>query len=313
MLTQEIIKANEALTGLTEAQLTAITELSKNDEETTLGRKIGEMHGRYEQDVREITGIEKNGVEKSYDYVKRVLGSYKEQAGSAMQLQQEISSYKQKVSDLETQIASGSGDMTVRQKLKDAESRLSALQTQYESDKQAWVQKETDITSKMTQFQVDAHFEKAVSGLKFKAGYPETVQTTLMDAAKAKVLEVYKPDWVVEANGKKTMVFRDAQGEIARNRNNALNPYTATELISEQLKDVLDTGKKQPGAGTVPGIGKPAPIELVDVSLAKTQVEADDLITKYLLQQGEVRGTSKFADRQKEIRKQAEVEKLPIR
>ena len=160
---------------------------------------------------------------------------------------------------------------------------------------------------------ITAQFEKAVSGLKFKAGYPEGVQRTLLKSTKDGILNQYKPDWV-EVDGQKVMVFRDAKGEILRNKNNALNPYTAQELISEQLKEVLDLGKKTTGAGTEePGKGGVDTIEIVDIAGAKTQVQADEIIVKYLMQNGETRGSASFAEKQKKLREENGVNKLPIR
>ena len=110
------------------------------------------------------------------------------------------------------------------------------------------------------------------------------------------------------------MVFRDAKGEILRNKSNSLNPYTAKELISEQLKEVIDLGQNKKGAGTdnPPKRGNDT-VEIVDIAGAKTQVEADEIITKYLMQVGETRGSGSFADRQKKLRSENGVDKLPIR
>ena len=66
MLTIDMLKQNTALAGLSEAQLTAIAEMSKNDENTVIGTKIGALHGQYDTDIFGITGIKKNDGEKSY-------------------------------------------------------------------------------------------------------------------------------------------------------------------------------------------------------------------------------------------------------
>ena len=214
---------------------------------------------------------------------------------------------------MKQQISSGKGDDVIRQQLKDAQTELATLKTQYDTDKQAWGNKEKEFSQQITGIQVDTQFEKAVAGLKFKAGYPESVQKTLLSSAKSAILGTYKPDWV-EAGGTKVMVFRDAKGEIVRNKANSLNPYTAQELISEQLKEVLDPGKKTTGTGTEePGKGGVDTIEIVDIAGAKTQVQADEIIVKYLMQNGETRGSASFAEKQKKLREENGVNKLPIR
>lgn len=312
-LTPEVIKANENLATLSDEQITAISTLSVNDEQTVLNTKIGELHGRYDMDVKEVTGIDKNQGEKTYDYVKRVLGDFKSKVGGAAELQGKIATYESEIQNLKTQISEGKGDEVIRQQLKDAQTELSTLKTQYDTDKTNWGNKEKEFSQQITSIQVDTQFEKSTSGMKFKAGYPESVQKTLLSSAKAAILGTYKPDWV-EVDGKKTMVFRDAKGEIARNKANSLNPYTAQELINEQLKEVLDLGQKKTGTGSEdPGRGRTETIEAVDIAGAKTQIEADDLIVKHLMQIGETRGSASFAEKQKKIREENEVSKLPLR
>ena len=83
MLTIEMLRQSSDLAGLTDNQLNAIAEMSRNDENTVIGTKIGALHGQYDTDILDITGIKKKDGEKSYDYAKRVLGEYKAKAESA--------------------------------------------------------------------------------------------------------------------------------------------------------------------------------------------------------------------------------------
>lgn len=308
-LTADVIKANADLANLTDAQLAAITTLSANEENQVINTKIGELHGRYDEDVKSVTGIEKSSGEKTYDYVKRVLADLKTKSAGAPDLQ----SYENEIATLKSQIANGNGNEAIRQQLKDAQAELATLKTQYEVDKQTWGSKEKDYTNKIAGIEIDSHFEKAVAGLKFRAGYPESVQRTLLSSAKSAILGAYKPDWV-EADGQRIMVFRDKNGEILRNKSNSLNPYTASELISEQLKEVIDNGRIITGAGTQgQGNGQSGSVEVFNIAGAKTQVEADEIIVKYLMQIGETRGSGSFAEKQKKLRQENGVDKLPIR
>ena len=308
-LTAEVIKANADLSNLTDAQLAAITTLSANEENQVINTKIGELHGRYDEDVKSVTGIEKSSGEKTYDYVKRVLADLKTKSAGAPDLQ----SYENEIATLKSQIANGKGDEAIRQQLKDAQAELSTLKAQYDVDKQNWGNKEKEFTNKITGIEIDSNFEKAVAGLKFRAGYPESVQRTLLSSAKSAILGAYKPDWV-EADGQRIMVFRDKNGEILRNKSNSLNPYTADELISEQLKEVIDNGRIITGAGTQgQGNGQSGSAEVFNIAGAKTQVEADEIIVKYLMQIGETRGSGSFAEKQKKLRQENGVDKLPIR
>jgi len=311
-LTKEVLAANENLAGLTDDQVAAITTLSVNDETAVINTKIGEHHGLVEKDVLESSGIAKNEGEKSFDYMKRALTQFKTTAEGATGLQTEIDNYRTKVTDLEKAIADGSTDAVTIQKLADTQNELTTLRTQYDTDKTGWATKEKEFQGEIAGIHVSTEFAKATGALKFKAGYDKDIQKTLIESTTKGILANAKPDWI-EAGGEKVMVFRDPNGEIMRNKANGLNPYTASELITEKLKSVIDAGQKKPGTGTGnPGSGAEA-IELVDVAGAKTQIEADDVISQYLLQQGELKGTSSFADKQREIREKNNVAKLPLR
>ena len=56
----------------------------------------------------------KNQGEKSYDYVKRIIGSYKE----------DVTKLQTVKTDLETQLTNSSGDAVLKQKLTDTEKKL---------------------------------------------------------------------------------------------------------------------------------------------------------------------------------------------
>lgn len=300
-LTLDILKANTVLASLTEEQLNSIVTLSSNDESTVLGTKIGELHGSYDKDVKDVTGIEKKQGEKSYDYVKRVLGDYKGK----------LTTLEATKVDLEKKISDGATDPALKQKLADTEKSLSDMKALYDSDKTKFDTEKQAYEAKIKEVHVEHAFGTALSGVKFKAAIPESVHGTLVNNAKAEILSKYKADFV-EANGSKVLVFRDDKGNIVANPQNKLEPFTAKELmLASSLKDVLDFGIEQPGAGT--GKSAAGQSSIVDISSAKSQVEADELISTQLLAQGLTRGSAEFAAKQLEVRKENSVDKLPLR
>lgn len=308
-LTAVLLRANAALAGLSEEQIAAIEELSRNDENTVIGTRIGELHGQYDTDVFSVTGITKRQGEKSYDYVKRVLGDYKQKAAGADQLTQTIATLQTEIEGYKKTIAEGKGNEEVAKQLRDAQKQLADTQALFEQKKQEW---ETKYTALNTQYQtslIDAEFGKALSGMKFKSIYPESVQKTLIDSAKRTVLSTAKPDWL-EENGERKLVFRDATGNIMTNPENKLNPFTPGELLKKELKEVLDNGRQQTGAGTrnLGGNGG----STFDLAGATTQVAADEMISKHLMSQGYTRGSKEFADEAQKIRTENGVDKLPV-
>lgn len=311
-LNPDIITAQESLKGLSEDQISAIVTLSKNDEETVIGTRIGELHGQYDKDVLSVTGINRNQGEKTYDYVKRVLGDYKTKAESASVLETKISTLNTEIEGYKKTIAEGKGNETIAKQLKDAQDRVSALETQYTTDKSNWEKERNDFSTKEQNILLGVEFEKALSSLKFKKEFTPEVVEALVDSAKSKILGSYKPDWIDNGKGGKVLVFRDNEGKIVNNAENQLNPFTASELMAQHLKSALDTGRQQPGGGSK-APGSSDVIDLVDLSQATTQMAADEMIVKYLLQQGYTRTDPAFATKQAEIRKNNKVDALPMR
>ena len=308
-LTAVLLRANAALAGLSDEQIAAIEELSRNDENTVIGTRIGELHGQYDTDVLTVTGIAKLQGEKSYDYVKRVLGDYKTKAASADQLNQTIATLQTEIDGYKKTIAEGKGNEEVAKQLRDAQKQLADTQALFEQKNTEWENKYTQLNNQYQTSLIDAEFGKALQGMKFKSIYPESVQNTLIDSAKRTVLASAKPDWV-EENGERKLVFRDATGNILTNPENKLNPFTPGELLRRELKEVLDNGRQQRGAGTTEVRGGGG--STFDLGGATTQVEADERISKHLMSQGLTRGSKEFADEAQKIRTENGVDKLPV-
>ena len=315
MLTIEMLRQSTALTGLTEDQLNAIAEMSRNDENTVIGTKIGALHGQYDADILGITGIKKKDGEKSYDYAKRVLGEYKTKAESAKTIQTQLTAAQAQVADLQAKLEKNAGDETLRQQLKDAKAQVTQLQTQLQTKETEFNAKQAEFDKTIKNTHVDYAFQAATAGLKFKAGITEPIQKTLLNAAKAEVLAKGTPDFVDDGLGGKKLVIRGADGNILNNPKNNLNPYTIQELVMEtSLKDVIDTGRQQLGGGTGGhGSGTGGTGGTLDLSGIKSQVEADKVIENYLLSNGLTRDSQEFADQSMQLRNENNVASLPIR
>lgn len=310
-LTAELLRANAGLTGLTDEQVSAIVELSRNDENTVIGNRIGELHGQYDKDVLSVTGIAKRQDEKSYDYVKRVLGDYKAKAAGTDELNAKITTLQTEIEGYKKTIAEGKGNEAVAQQLKDTQKQLKDTQELFESKQKEWQGKYDTLNTQYQQSQINAEFDKALQGIKFKSIYPESVQKTLIDSAKRTVLSTAKADWV-EENGARKLVFRDASGNIMTNPENKLNPFTPAELLTRELKDVIDTGRQQRGTGTQGNQGGQGGSTYLDMTGITNQVDADDAINKHLMALGFTRGSKEFADEALKLRQENGVDKLPL-
>lgn len=315
MLTVEMLRQNSVLTGLTDEQLTAIATMSQNDENQVIGKRIGELHGQYDQDIFGITGVKKRDGEKSYDYNKRVLGDYKAKLEEQKGLKEQLDAANAKVTELQGKLESGAADAELKKQLNDAKSQVTQLQAKLTAETAKLQAKEAEMTKQLQSAHIDFAFERATSGLKFKAGITEPVQKTLLSAAKAEVLAKGTPDFVDDGNGGKKLIMRGQDGNPMLNPKNNLNPYTIDELVMETaLKDVIEVKQKQAGGGTGPGgNGGNGGSSVIDLSTAKTQVEADNMISKYLMSTGLTRGSEEFDTEFTKLRNESEVSKLPIR
>ena len=314
MITIEMLNQSESLKDLTDAQKLAITTLSSNDEATVIGTKIGALHGQYDADIFSISGISKADGEKTYDYLKRVLGDYKTKLDGTKTLSAQLEAQKKKVTELETKLAAGGSDEAVKQQLKDARHQVTQLQTQLTAKTDELDNAKKDYEKKEKDLQVGFAFTNATAGIKFKADVSEPVRKILLAAAKDEILAKGTPDFVDDGNGVKKLVLRDAAGNTLNNPKNNLNPYTIEELVMEtSLKDVIDTGKQQPGGGTKPNPSSDNRTFNLDLSTAKTQQEADVQIENYLLSTGLTRDNVEFGNKALEIRNENNVSNLPIR
>lgn len=315
MLTIEMLRQSSALIGLTDDQLNAIAEMSRNDENTVIGTKIGALHGQYDADILGITGIKKKDGEKSYDYAKRVLGEYKTKAESAKTIQTQLTAAQAQVAELQSKLEKEAGDETLKQQLKDAKAQVTQLQTQLQTKETEFNAKKAEFDKTIKDTHVDYAFQAATAGLKFKSGITEPIQRTLLNAAKAEVLAKGTPDFIEDGQGEKKLVIRGADGNILNNPKNNLNPYTMQELVMEtSLKDVIDTGRQQTGGGTRSfGPGSGGTGGTLDLSGIKSQVEADKAIEAHLLANGLTRDSQEFADQSMQLRTENNVASLPIR
>lgn len=314
MLTIDMLKQSAALAGLSEAQFTAIAEMSKNDENTVIGTKIGALHGQYDTDIFGITGIKKNDGEKSYEYAKRVLNSYKSKIDASKAVKEQLDAANAKVQELQAKLEKGVGDEELKKQLKDAKNQATQLQAQLQAKEAEFKTKNEALANEIKQTHVDYAFQAATTGLKFKAGITEPIQKTLLNAAKAEVFAKGTPDFIDDGQGGKKLVLRDAAGNILNNPANNLNPYTIKELVMEtSLKDVIDTGLQQSGGGTTRPGGQGGQSGTFDLSGIKTQIEADRAIETYLLSTGLTRDSSEFAEQSLQLRNENNVASLPIR
>lgn len=311
-LTTELLKANAATAGLSDEQINAVVEMSVNDEATVIGQKTGEIYGGLDADILAASGIAKNGTEKTYDYAKRVIGEVKSKADGA---QSQIAELSREKTRLEKALAEGGSDAETRKALNKANADLANVTKEYADLKTKYDNAEVEHQKAIFDMKIDGEFSKASAGIKFKADLPASVTSVLLSQAIAKVKGM-NPEYIDDGNGGKVLAFNE-NGTTMRNPENKLRPYTASELISKELKTmgVLEEGRKQTGAGSGEILGGGSGAGVVDISGARTQDEAQEIIARQLMQQGKVNGSKEFSDAMAEAWKANKdvIRALPLR
>lgn len=214
---------------------------------------------------------------------------------------------------MEKAIADGATDAETAKALKQAKADLQSVTSQYNDLKTKYDQAEQTHTNEVFGIRVETALQTATAGLKFKAGLPESATKVLLDQAIAKIKGM-NPEFIDDGKGGKMLAFKDENGAIMRNPNNQLNPYTPGDLLTRELETmgILDKGRKAAGGGTgAPSGGGAGGNITIDISGAKTRVEAYDAITATLEQQGLKVGTAEFDAGMQQAWKDNNISALP--
>ena len=311
MITQEMLAADAALSGLTEEQQQAILLMSKNDEEVTIGNRFREVYNQLDDTIAKSTGIARNGDEKTYLYLERAAKTLAAKANSVDDLNTKVSELTKERDKLQKALEEGGDDATKKQ-LAQAVKDLDSVRSQYDALKGDFDNLKKQHEQELFGIQIDNVLTGAKAGLKFKGEYSQVVLDTLMKQAMDSIKGM-SPEFIDNGNGGRRLVFKGEDGAILRNSENHLEPFTAEELLKKELRTmgILDEGRQQPGTGTKPPAGNGQGC-IVDVSMARTQREADDIIHGQLNAQGLVRGSKAYQEAMQEAWKTYNVSSLPI-
>lgn len=312
MITVEMLAADAALAGLTDEQKNAIALMSKNDEEVVIGNRFREVYNKLDETIARETGIARNGDEKTYLYLERAARELATKANSVEGLNTKINDLSKERDRLKEQIAKG-GDEALRKQLEQATKDLDGVRKQYDTLKADFDKAKTDHAAELFGIQIDNVLAGAKAGLKFKPEFPQAATDTLLAQALAKVKGM-NPDFIDDGKGGKRLVFKGENGEIARDPENHLEPFTAEALLKKELRamGILDEGRKAAGAGTEPPMKQQGGAP-VDLSMARTQQEADNIIHSQLNAQGLVRGSKKYQEAYDAAWKENNIISLPVK
>lgn len=299
MLNKETLIANEALKGLTDEQISAITTLSENDEAAVLGTKFGEVYRQMDSSIEKATGVKRQGDEKTYLYLERAAKEYASKYA-------DYDALKTKVTDLEAKIAKG-GDEALKAELENTKKELTATKEQFNTLKSSFDTEKANHAKALSDYKIDNEIARAMEGIKLKAGYNDAVLATLKSQAIANI-KAKNPSFE-ERDGKERLIFHDANGAPLNNAENALNPFTTKELLTKEFES-MDILEKTPAKGAG---GKQTKTPSTGAHLgATTKAEATEIINKMLFDRGIAKTDLRFQEEYDKLWNDNAIEELPL-
>lgn len=310
-----MLQQQEALNGLTDAQREAIALLSKNDEDSVIGAKFREVYNRLDETIARETGVQRNGDEKTYNYLERAARELAGKANSVEGLNTKIHELTTERDRLKKTIEDGVVDEKVKKDLLQAQRDLQSIKDQYTTLKASYDKQTADHAAELMNFRIDNELAAAKGGIKFKAELPQTATDVLMQQAVNKI-KALKHEFIDDGKGGQRLVFKDANDAIMRNAEKQLEPITIGDLLTKELKamGVLDEGRKATGGGTsAPQVHNTENGIVIDLAGVRTQNEAQELIAQTLMKQGLTNGSKAFQDAMTKAWKDNNISSLPIR
>lgn len=314
MLTREILVANAALSGLSDEQITAITALSQNDENSVIAKKTGEIYGALDADILAVSGIAKNGTEKTYDYAKRVMGEMKTKADGATGLQSQIDSLTKERARLEKAIADGAADAETVKALKQAKADLQNVTTQFTELTTKYEEEKANHEKELFGVRIDNALQTAAPGLNSKQ-VPGKRNKGYFGAGERKSKR-HEPGIYRRRKRRKGFGVQRCKRRNYAQSKQSVEPIHARRVADKRIGNDGSIGaakttarrrhkyaRRRCGGGGI----------TLDVSGAKTQSEAYELITKQLMAQGKTVGSKEFDEDMRKVWQENSINKLPER
>ena len=307
-LTLDLLNAQEGLSGLTDEQKTALVGLSEREEEASFNKRFGETLGQMDTVIASEGAIQRNEGEKTSEYMARVIRTLKTSADEGAGYKTTNESLTAEIESLKQKIASGAGNEEIKKELDKLKGELASAKKVNGELQESLTKREAEYKGKLEGYRMESEINSALTTITLKKELPEAAKKALIDTAMKGVMgskHVFD-----ETAG--VFIFQDADGNPMKDK--SLNNLTVADMLRQQLETmgVLETGRVVPGAG-----GKENPPALttnVDLSTARTRVEADEIITKQLMAQGHAKSDADWYTVFSEARKanKAFLDTLPL-
>jgi hypothetical protein len=257
---------------------TLLNNHAQNYWDSKIGEEIGKLHGQYDNDFKEVLGVEKPQGVKSYAFWKEQVQKLKEGSNPGL-----IAEKEAQIAELQKAVEqSGNSEhfKTMYEKLQaESESRVSELSGQL-----------AEYETKFRNNKIESIINKELNGLEFNSDLPEDVRSTFIDGVISSLINGAK----IMEDG--TVTFYDGDQPILNQK--TLAKMNAGEILKTKLASVL--AKKEPNAG---GGVDPKKIDPnnpnrlnvpATITTAKTQTQLFDAISKELASKGMRKGSKEY-------------------
>ena len=259
---------------------TLLNNHAKNYWDSKIGDEIGKVHGGYDQDFKEVLGIEKPQGVKSYTFWKEQVQKLKETANPEL-----LSEKDQQIAELQKAVEQSAGSehfKSLYEKLQsDSETRIAELNQTIE-----------ELETKFRNNKIESLINKAMNGFEFNSDLPEDVRTSFVDGIVSKLIQGAK-------------VMEDGTVTFYENNEPILNPKTlakmdAGDILKNKLASVLLKKENSAGGGVDPKKVDPNNPNRMNtpatITTAKTQTQLFDAISKELASKGMRKGSKEYTN-----------------
>jgi hypothetical protein len=263
-----------------------LNNYAKIEAEKIIGQKIGELHGGYDRDFEEVTGVKKPEGVKSYTFWKEHFKGVNEKAKSVN-------------TDVLDQIKKENEELKLKMENNEQAKYFKDL---YESTKTTYQKQLEEKENFINQFQTErmqmkikGDLSAAIAKLELNSELPEDVKNTYIETVFNSLMKGAK----VMEDG--SIVYYD--GDTLLTDSKTAQKATAEYLLQSRLKSILVEKKVVTGGGGQDP-NKTKSKSSVSFSHAKTQMELNTLIEESLLADGFLKGKTDFQAKKNELFKE---------
>jgi hypothetical protein len=281
----EAFQSNEELKGQfiqnfreSEDGQTLLNNHAENHWNSKIGDEIGSLHGKYDNDFKEVLGVDKPDGVKSYTFWKEQVQRLKESSNPEL-----IAEKEAQIAELQKAVEQNSGS-----------EHFKGLYEKLQSDSEARI---AELTGQIGEFEnkfrankIESLIGKAMSGFEFNTELPEDVRTNYIDSIVSGLI----------GNAK---VMEDGTVTFYENNEPILDPKTlakmdAGQILKSKLASVLLKKDSSNGGGVDKDKLNPTDPNRLNVSAtittAKTQTQLYDAISKELSAKGMKKGSTEY-------------------